>query len=213
MTGYNIVASTSESTVVAEYVPDSTRSDTYQSEAELEREFIQQLVSQGYEYLVIHSEAALVANLRHQLELLNAYTFSDAEWQRFFGECIDGANEGIVEKTRKIQDDHVQILKRDDGTTKNIYLIDKANIHNNRLQVINQYEVAGGAHALIGALGVHLGQLLTVDYNWSEINVFSQTRFEKCTFKCNDYNRNFDANITPEDIDINDTATFVWEIQ
>lgn len=69
------------------------------------------------------------------------------------------------------------------------------------------------ADALIGALGVHLGQLLTVDYNWSEINVFSQTRFEKCTFKCNDYNRDFDANITPEDIDINDTATFVWEIQ
>ena len=69
------------------------------------------------------------------------------------------------------------------------------------------------ADALIVALGVHLGQLLTVDYNWSEINVFSQTRFEKCTLKCNDYNRYFDATITPEDIDINDTATFVWEIQ
>ncbi|MFZ3132775.1 MAG: type I restriction endonuclease subunit R, partial [Desulfosporosinus sp.] len=85
-------------------------------------------------------------NLRHQLELLNHYTFSDIEWDRFFTHNIAGANEGIVDKTRRIQDDHVQILKRDDGSTKNIILIDKKNIHNNRLQVLNQYEEAGGAH-------------------------------------------------------------------
>jgi type I restriction enzyme R subunit len=88
----------------------------------------------------------LIANLRKQLELLNDFTFTDSEWDRFFTECIANTNEGIVEKTRKIQDDHIQILKREDGTTKNIYLLDKKNIHNNRLQVINQYEEAGGKH-------------------------------------------------------------------
>jgi type I restriction enzyme R subunit len=89
---------------------------------------------------------SLIENLRKQLELLNDFTFTDSEWDRFFTECIANTNEGIVEKTRKIQDDHIQILKREDGTTKNIYLLDKKNIHNNRLQVINQYEEAGGKH-------------------------------------------------------------------
>ena len=147
MSTYNIVASTEETTVVAEYKAEyKVRSDKYQSEADLEREFIRLLTSQGYEYLAIHDEAALVANLRRQLELLNDFTFTDGEWNRFFAECLANPNEGIVEKTRKIQDDHIQILKRDDGTTKNIYLLDKKNIHNNRLQVINQYEEAGGKH-------------------------------------------------------------------
>ena len=150
MSTYNIVASTSESTVVAEYFAeyrtDALRSDAYQSEAALEREFIRMLTTQGYEYLTIHDEAALVANLRRLLELLNDYRFSDGEWTRFFTECLAGANEGIVEKTRKIQDDHVQILHRDDGATKNIYLLDKKNIHNNRLQVFNQYAESGGTH-------------------------------------------------------------------
>ncbi len=145
MSPYNIVVSTDESTVVAEYVSEYRRAGEYQSEADLEREFIAQLRAQGYEYLAINDESALIANLRKQLELLNKYSFSDAEWERFFAECIAGANEGIVEKSRRIQADHVQILKRDDGSTKNICLIDKANIHNNRLQVINQYEEAGGA--------------------------------------------------------------------
>ncbi|HQQ17628.1 MAG TPA: type I restriction endonuclease subunit R, partial [Fervidobacterium sp.] len=121
-------------------------SEKYQSEAELEREFIRQLISQGYEYISVHNEAALISNLRKQLELLNDFTFTDSEWERFFTECIANTNEGIVEKTRKIQDDYIQILKREDGTTKNIYLLDKKNIHNNRLQVINQYEEEGGKH-------------------------------------------------------------------
>ncbi|MBC8571458.1 type I restriction endonuclease subunit R [Zongyangia hominis] len=146
MSQHNIVASANESTVVAEYTPESSRSDAYQSEAALEREFIRLLTTQGYEYLKIHDENALVSNLRRQLELLNNYAFSDDEWGRFFAECIASVNEGIVEKTRKIQTDHIQILRRDDGTTKNIYLIDKKNIHNNRLQVINQYEESEGAH-------------------------------------------------------------------
>jgi type I restriction enzyme R subunit len=147
MSIYNIVASTDEATVVAEYAAEyNVRPEKYQSEAELEREFIRQLTSQGYEYISVHNEAALIANLRKQLELLNDFTFTDSEWDRFFTECIANTNEGIVEKTRKIQDDHIQILKREDGTTKNIYLLDKKNIHNNRLQVINQYDEAGGKH-------------------------------------------------------------------
>ncbi|AWW26159.1 type I restriction endonuclease subunit R [Acetobacterium carbinolicum] len=146
MSLYNVVVSSNEATVVAEYQADYGRSDAYQSEAELERELIRLLQAQGYEYLCIHDEAALVANLRRQLEALNDYAFSDAEWHRFFAESIASSNEGIVEKTRKLQTDHVQNLKRDDGTTKNIILIDKKNIHNNRLQVINQYQEVGGSH-------------------------------------------------------------------
>ena len=84
MSFYNMVAQSNESTVVAEYVPAPSRSDAYQSEAELEREFIRLLTMQGYEYLKIRDETALVSNLRHQLEVLNDYTFSDSEWGRFF---------------------------------------------------------------------------------------------------------------------------------
>ena len=146
MSLYNIVVSTNEATVVAEYAAEYDRLGSYQSEADLERELIRLLQTQGYDFLKIHDEAALIVNLRTQLEQLNNYTFSDGEWSRFFAECIASSNEGIVEKTRKIQTDHVQILKRDDGSTKNIYLIDKKNLHNNRLQVINQYEESAGAH-------------------------------------------------------------------
>ena len=139
---FNIVAQTSENTVVTEYEPVKARSDSYQSEAELEREFIRMLTGQGYEYLPIHSEAELIANLRNKLEMLNSYSFSDSEWDRFFKDALANPNDHIVEKTRKIQEDFVQVLKRDDGSTKNITLIDKKNIHNNLLQVINQYAVS-----------------------------------------------------------------------
>ena len=142
MSHYNIIASTTENTVVTSYEPVKNRSDSYQSEAALEREFIQLLTGQGYEYLQIHQEADLIANLRRQLEALNSYQFTDGEWERFFSDAIANPNEHIVEKTRKIQEDFVQVLRRDDGTSKNISLIDKKNIHNNRLQVINQYEVS-----------------------------------------------------------------------
>ena len=139
---FNIVAETSESTVVTKYEPVKARSSNYQSEAELEKEFIRMLTEQGYEYLQIHTEKDLIANLRTQLERLNAYQFSASEWDRFFKDSIANQNEGIVEKTRKIQEDNVQVLKRDDGSTKNITLIDKKNIHNNYLQVINQYVIS-----------------------------------------------------------------------
>lgn len=118
MSSYDIVAQTPESTVVAEYTSEASRSDSCQSETELEHEFIRLLTAQGYEYLTIHNEASLVANLRRQLELLNDYVFSDSEWEPFFSDCIASTNEGVVEKTRKIQTDHVQILHRDNGSTK-----------------------------------------------------------------------------------------------
>ena len=138
---FNIVAATNEDTVVATYEPSKVRSDSYQSEAELEKEFIRLLCEQGYTYLPLHTEDELIANLRSQLEELNHYQFSDTEWQQFFSDVIANPNEHIPEKTRKIQEDNVQVLHRDDGSSKNITLIDKKNIHNNRLQVINQYEV------------------------------------------------------------------------
>ena len=144
MSQYNIIVSTSESTVVSEYEPQSKRSDAYQSEAELENGFIKMLCEQGYEYLTIHNAEDLVSNLRRQLERLNKYIFTDAEWKRFFSQNISNTNEGIEEKSQKIQEDSVQVLKRDDGTTKNISLIDKKNVHNNFLQVINQYEENSG---------------------------------------------------------------------
>ena len=138
---FNIVAQTNENTVVTEYEPIKKRSDGYQSEAELEKDFIRMLTEQGYEYLSIHTETELLQNLRMQLEKLNSYKFSDKEWGRFLSDNIANPNEHIVEKTRKIQEDYVQVLKRDDGTSKNIKLIDKTNVHNNNLQVINQYVI------------------------------------------------------------------------
>lgn len=146
MSYFNIVAQSNESTVLTEYKPTSTRSDAYQSEAALEQEFIRLLQEQGYEYIKIHKEADLIANLRLKLEQLNSYSFTENEWERFFKDSIANQNDGILEKTRKIQDDYIQILTRDDGTTKNIRLIDKTNIHNNQLQVINQYVVEDGNH-------------------------------------------------------------------
>lgn len=139
MSKYNVVMEMSNSTVVTEYKPLKKKSDSYQSESALEKEFIRMLEEQGYDYLQIHDSNSLKDNLRKELEILNDYKFTDSEWKRFFDNNISNNNDGIVEKTRKIQEDNIQVLKRDDGTSKNIYLIDKKNIHNNRLQVINQY--------------------------------------------------------------------------
>ncbi|MBP3854405.1 MAG: type I restriction endonuclease subunit R [Ruminiclostridium sp.] len=144
MSYFNIISQSSEDTVVAEYIQESRNADAYQSEANLEKEFIYRLGVLGYEYLNIHNESDLIDNIRVQIEKLNDYVFSDDEWRLFFNNEIANKNEGIVEKTRTIQEDNVKNLKRDDGSTKNITLIDKKNIHNNSLQVINQYEVDTG---------------------------------------------------------------------
>ena len=137
------IALSGKSTVVAEFQPDKARETAYQSETELERRFIQQLESQAYEYLTFASEEELISNLRKQLEKLNRFKFSDKEWESFFRQSISGEKDGLLEKTKRIQEDHVQVFSRDDGTFKNIRLIDKENIHNNSLQVINQYESEG----------------------------------------------------------------------
>ncbi len=144
MNKYKVVAENPESTVVAEYKPAYKRETNYQSEAGLEKAFIEQLQAQAYEYLPFASEQELIANLRRQLEKLNAYQFTETEWKQFFNSKIANQNSGIEEKTTIIQEDYIQLLTRDDSTTKNIYLLDKANIHNNSLQVINQYVTDSG---------------------------------------------------------------------
>ena len=111
MTQYNIIAENEEYTVVSEYETVYGAPDQYQSEAALEKDFVKTLTEQGYEYLPIHEEKDLVANLRVQLERLNHYTFTDAEWERFFGENIANKNDGIEAKTTKIQEDHIQVVK------------------------------------------------------------------------------------------------------
>lgn len=144
---YNLVAESTQSTVVSEYIPDAKRVSNYQSEAELECAFIEQLKEQAYDYLAMTREEDLVINLRTQLEKLNNITFSDIEWERFFLSEIANPNQSIEEKTATIQENHIKNLIRDDGSTKNIYLIKKDNIHDNSLQVINQYATEDGKRA------------------------------------------------------------------
>lgn len=139
MSQYNLVVENPESTVVSEYLPMVRKESAYQSEAALEKSLIEQLRMQAYEYLPFTTEKELIHNLRRQLEQLNDYEFTDPEWDQFFNSRIANRNYDIEDKTTIIQEDHIQLLTRDDGTIKNIYLIDKENIHNNRLQVINQY--------------------------------------------------------------------------
>ncbi|MCF7859644.1 MAG: type I restriction endonuclease subunit R [Candidatus Cloacimonetes bacterium] len=141
---YDLVVQNTESTVVAEFTPTYGRAKSYQSEADLEKSFIEQLQTQAYEYLNFTSEEDLIKNLRKQLEKLNNYKFSDNEWSNFFNGEIANKNQSIVEKTITIQEDYIKILKCDNGTTKNIYLLRKDNIHNNNLQVINQYTTEDG---------------------------------------------------------------------
>ena len=134
---YKMVAENPQSTVVSDFEPVYRKSTQYQSEAEMEHDFISQLEKQGYEYLPIKTEKELICNLHRQLECLNDYKFTDNEWQSFFADKIANRNYGIVEKTIIIQEDYIQLLMRDDASVKNIYLIDKENIHNNSLQVVN----------------------------------------------------------------------------
>ena len=134
-----LISENNGSTVVSFYEGLVRKNTSYQSEDQLEQEFIQTLQEQGYEYLTFSSEQELTDNLRHKLEELNHYTFTDNEWRQMFNNHIANKNDGIVEKTRTIQKDYIKNITLDDGSIKNIRLIDKDNIHNNKLQVINQY--------------------------------------------------------------------------
>lgn len=142
---YQLVSENPESTVVAEFEAGYRSAAQYQSEAEMEDDFIKQLTRQAYDYLPIKTEQELIDNLRIQIERLNFITFSDDEWLQFFSEHLGNPQQGIVEKTKTIQEDHIKAWTRPDGSKVNIYLIDKDNIHNNSLQVINQYVPEGGA--------------------------------------------------------------------
>ena len=135
----SLISENDNSTVLAEYKPLDRVVTSFQSESALEKELINTLVEEGYEYLSIHSENELILNLRNQLEKLNNYQFTDGEWDFFFSKVIANKNDYIIEKTRLIQEDYKQEITLDSGEKRNIYLIDKNNIHNNRLQVINQY--------------------------------------------------------------------------
>ena len=139
MNNIGLISENDNSTVLAEYKPLDRVATSFQSESALEKELINTLVEEGYEYLTIHSENELILNLRNQLEKLNNYQFTDGEWDFFFSKVIANKNDYIIEKTRLIQEDYKQEITLDSGEKRNIYLIDKNNIHNNRLQVINQY--------------------------------------------------------------------------
>nr|WP_317357620.1 type I restriction endonuclease subunit R [uncultured Tyzzerella sp.] len=147
MIDYNIIATTNEKTVITEYKPSKEdRDESYQTEMQMENKFINMLKKQGYQYANIKNEDELIKNLRDCLEKLNNITFTDSEWENFYKDAILSNNEGIIEKTKKIQEDFIQTLTRTDGTYKNIKFIDKTNIHNNFLQVINQYENKEGKY-------------------------------------------------------------------
>ena len=139
MSNISMLSENDNSTVLAEYQGLNRVATYYQSEDALEQELIKTLVEQGYERLNINSEDELILNLKKQLEKLNNYQFTDGEWDSFFTNVIANKNDYIIEKTRLIQEDYIQSITLDDGTLKNIYLIDKNNIHNNNVQVINQY--------------------------------------------------------------------------
>ena len=128
--------------VLARFEKPDRRVEEYQTESQLEENMINNLVSQGYERLDVRSMDDLYANLRIQIEKLNDVKFSDSEWKRFLLEYLDAPNDGIIEKTRKIQENHIYDFIFDDGRLRNIKIIDKKNIHNNHLQVVNQVTVA-----------------------------------------------------------------------
>lgn len=143
---YDLISENPESTVVAEFEPGFYSAAQYQSEAEMEQDFINRLTRQAYEPLTVTSEKELITNLRSQIERLNGIVFEDKEWNDFFTEHIGNPNMGIIEKTKTIQEDNIKAWTRPDGSLVNISLIDKADIHNNSLQVINQYVPEGGAY-------------------------------------------------------------------
>ena len=139
----NIISESDNSTVLTEYKQLNQRKTSYQTEAELEAEFIKILQEQSYEYLSINREEDLILNLKKQLEKLNKIKFTDKEWDDLFNNFIANQNDGIIEKTRKIQEDYKYPLQLENGELKNIYLMykEKNRIHDNFVQVINQYEV------------------------------------------------------------------------
>lgn len=147
MTQYKTIAESNNFIVLERYVREWQAAESYQSEADLERELIRDLINQGYDYLAgLTTPDALLANLRTQLQVLNHVQFQDGEWQRFLETYLDKPSDSIIDKTRKIHDDYIHDFVFDDGRIQNIYLVDKKNIARNKVQVIKQFEQTG-SHA------------------------------------------------------------------
>jgi len=147
MTEYKPIAESNNFIILERYTPEWTVAESYQSENDLERELINDLRNQGYEYRPdLNSQQTLLENVRKQLQTLNNVTFSDGEWRRFEETYLDKPSETIIDKTRKIHDDHIHDFVFDDGRIQNIYLLDKKNLARNKVQVIRQFEQIG-SHA------------------------------------------------------------------
>ncbi len=147
MSNYSTIAESNKFIVLDKYIKEWQTTDSYQSEGDLEREFIQDLVNQGYEYLpALNNAKAMLANVREQLQVLNNTHFSEDEWLRFVEIYLDRPSDNIIDKTRKIHDDYIHDFVFDDGRIQNIYLLDKKNIARNKVQVIKQFEQTG-SHA------------------------------------------------------------------
>ena len=145
---FSTIAEANNFIILDKYVKDWQHADSYQSESDLELELIQDLVNQGYDFqTVLNNPNAMLANVRLQLQVLNNVHFSDDEWSRFVENYLDKPSDSIVDKTRKIHDDYIYDFVFDDGRIQNIYLLDKKNIANNKVQVIKQFEQKGGSHA------------------------------------------------------------------
>ncbi|MFN5656956.1 MAG: type I restriction endonuclease subunit R [Pseudanabaena sp.] len=144
MTNYNAIAESNNFIILEQYSKQSRVKESYQSEYDLEGEFIQDLVNQGYQYLPsVSNPQAMLANVREQLQTLNNVQFSEGEWQRFVETFLDKPSDSITDKTRKIHDNHIHDFVFDDGHIQNIYLLDKKNLARNKVQVIKQFEQKG----------------------------------------------------------------------
>lgn len=144
MKEHRTIAESNSLIILDSYTKKENNNDAYQSEGDLEREFIQDLIGQGYEYLPnLNNPEIMLTNLREQLQTLNNVQFSEGEWLRFVGTYLDKPSDTIVEKTRKIHDDYIHDFVFDDGRIKNIRLLDKKNISRNKVQVIKQFEQTG----------------------------------------------------------------------
>ena len=142
------IAESNNFIILDKYSKDWQVADSYQSESDLERELIQDLMNQGYDFQpALNNPNAMLVNVRVQLQALNNVQFSDDEWSRFVGTYLDKPSDSIVDKTRKIHDDYIYDFVFDDGRIQNIYLLDKKNITNNKVQVVKQFEQKGSSHA------------------------------------------------------------------
>lgn len=146
MTDYKTIAESNNFIVLDKYNKEWQVNECYQSEADLERELVEDLQNQGYEYVPgLNSPEKMLANVRKQLKALNNVSFLDGEWQRFVEQYLDNPSDNIVDKTRKVHDDYIFDFVFDDGHIENIYLVDKQNIARNKVQVIKQFEQAGSS--------------------------------------------------------------------